>query len=156
MPFRESISAKGEILAPALFLSMSRLTAAALRGRAGRASERRRGRIVQERIGIAASTTSPASMERAHHTVDRVSTPAAGSRPACAEKIFPFSNPQAKLSKVTSWSDQNLEACVVESGVHPALGCLHKTNKLSQQTVALTVKGPPRSPERASRSGSNH
>ena len=145
MPFRGSISAKGKILAPTPFLSLPRQREEELAVH----QEQQRSWIVQERIGIAANTTSSALMERAHPTVDRVSTPAAKGLPALAEKISPSSNPQAKLSKVTSWSDQNLEACVVESGVHPALGHLSfisfiKTNKLSQQTVALFVKDPPR------------
>lgn len=71
-----------------------------------------------------------------HRAVDPLSTPTAGGLPAHAEKISPSSNPQAKLSKVTSWSDPNLEACVVESvGLSAA--------RLFHEIVALFVDSPP-------------
>ena len=71
--------------------------------------------------------------ERPDRAVDPVSTPTARGLPAYAEKLSPSSNPQAKLSKVTSWSDPNLEACVVESVGH--LGA-----PLFPETVALFVE----------------
>jgi len=145
MPFRGSISAKGKILAPTPFLSLPRQREEELAVH----QEQQRSWIVQERIGIAANTTSSALMERAHPTVDRVSTPAAKGLPALAEKISPSSNPQAKLSKVTSWSDPNLEACVVESvGLSAA--------RLFHEIVALFFESPPWGPvERTSSGGAN-